>query len=105
MKAKVLIIVPALLALVGCSSEEEDAVRRLMIDPDAAQFRDVSRCQDNESILRGKANGKNRLGAYTGYRSFYSDGRSIAFEGDGEFINLLASCYGVAGAATPARSE
>lgn len=86
----------ALLLLLGCDfglkGEAKDSVRRSMLDPDAAQFRDLEFCGDN--VLMGYVNGKNAFGAYTGFKMFvYEDGRSAVF-GDPFFYPLLERCVG-----------
>lgn len=69
----------SILALCSCSSvaerQAQDLVRHDMMDPDAAQFRDVKVISDGHCVI-GEVNGKNRMGAYTGFRPFIVDLRS-----------------------------
>lgn len=87
-------LILAILPLLGaCEGDAERAVRRNMLDPDAAQFRDVRRCNGDRAVWSGEANGKNSFGAYTGYRAFfYSDG-NVAYAGDALFMPMLNRCY------------
>lgn len=55
---------------------EQQAVRDLMADPAAAQFRKVSRCTDGPGI-HGEVNGKNAFGGYVGFRPFVSIGGEV----------------------------
>lgn len=61
-------------SLVDPYSEAKEAVRRLLKDPDSANFRDVRRCAKPGAIW-GEVNSKNSYGAYAGFSSFiYADG-------------------------------
>lgn len=71
-------------ALSGCSAldpyaDAKEAVRRLMKDPDSAQFRDVSRCSKPDAIW-GEVNSKNSYGAYSGFERFiFADGEAVVW--------------------------
>jgi len=91
MRRSILAILPLLCA---CEGEAEKAVRRTMLDPDAAQFRDVSRCTSDSEVWRGDVNGKNSFGAYTGFKPFFYSGYSVAYPGDSAFSGMMARCYG-----------
>lgn len=91
----------AILAACGQTSEAEDAVRRLMRDPDATQFRDVETCSADREVIRGDANSKNGFGAYTGFKPFFYSAYQVAFAGDAEFMPMMERCYGKS-ASTPA---
>lgn len=83
-----------LIPLLGsCEGEAERAVRRGMLDPDAAQFREVRRCSGDPTIWRGEVNGKNTFGAYTGFKPFFFSDGSTAYTGDPGFMVLLDRCY------------
>jgi hypothetical protein len=81
----------ALLALAGCdiSSNEpppdlgiaaaEQAVKRILIDPESAQFSGISRNSETGAYC-GYVNAKNRLGGYTGDKRFaFNNGRVVFF--------------------------
>lgn len=53
------------------SAVEEEAkayIANLLVDPSAAQFRSVAVI---EKCVRGEVNGKNRMGGYTGFATFF----------------------------------
>lgn len=63
--------IAVLLVLTGCSTEQsraEQAAADLLIDPDSAKFRNV--VDKGDGIWCGEINGKNRMGAYSGYQPF-----------------------------------
>jgi len=49
-------------------AKAREAVARTLIDPDSARFRNV---ESRDGTVCGEVNGKNRMGAYTGYVRFY----------------------------------
>lgn len=83
------------LALGGCDQfkDAKDAVRHTMPDPDSAQFRDVEQCGGDSKIVHGEVNGKNRYGAYDGFKHFFYAEYQVAFASDREFSALLDRCY------------
>ena len=81
------------LLLCACEGEAEQAVRRSMIDPDATQFRDVKRCRGDAAVWQGEANGKNRLGAFVGFKAFYYANGQVAFAEDPAFVGLMNRCF------------
>lgn len=94
MKLRVITCLASLL-LVGCeSSRVEDAVRRQMRDPDATQFREVSRCPADNSVWRGEYNAKNGFGAYNGFQSFYYADGYVITAGQGDILAALHRCFG-----------
>lgn len=69
-----------MLTIGGCSDSTQsaqDAVAYNLIDPDSAKFREV-RTTDVGAVC-GQVNGKNRMGAYVGFKDF------VAFENGGEW--------------------
>ncbi|MBX7497235.1 hypothetical protein K3172_15350 [Qipengyuania sp. 6B39] len=61
----------AILMLGGCSNptqNAQDAVAYNLLDPDSAKFREV-RTTDTGAVC-GQINGKNRMGAYVGFKNF-----------------------------------
>jgi len=64
-----------------------------MLDPDAAQFRDVRRCTGDRDVWRGEVNGKNRLGAFVGFKPFFYSGYRVAFSEDYDFSSMMDRCY------------
>lgn len=77
----------------ACEGEAEKAVRSKMLDPEAAQFRDVGRCTGDRDVWRGEVNGKNGFGAYTGFKPFFYSDYSVAFLEDSGFIAMMDRCY------------
>lgn len=77
----------------------QQAAANELINPSSAQFRNV-RLGALDSVC-GEINGKNRLGAYVGFRSFYADakGATASIEPDdrnddeGEAAPVLRSTY------------
>lgn len=69
-------IVAVGLLVTGCTPAEHKAAEAYisgqMFDPDAAKFRNVRSISKYGSInaVCGEVNGKNRLGAYVGFRTF-----------------------------------
>lgn len=47
----------------------KDAAKEMLIDPDSAQFRKVAAAKDGSGIC-GEINGRNRMGAYSGFTRF-----------------------------------
>jgi hypothetical protein len=90
MRRAILAILPLLCA---CEGEAEKAVRSKMLDPEAAQFRDVERCTGDRDVWRGEVNGKNRLGAFVGFKPFFYSGYRVAFLEDYDFSGLMDRCY------------
>lgn len=80
----------------GCSNPAEELVRREMIDPDSAQFEEISTCPGDSSLTTGRVNGKNRMGAYTGFTAFFVEGDTVHFAGEDSstnFLQLIDRCY------------
>lgn len=83
----------------GEMGKAKDAVRRLLKDPDSAQFRDVQACA-KPGAVRGEVNGKNSYGGYAGFEPFiYADGsaailsdRATAYDLD-RWEALSRKCY------------
>lgn len=88
----------AALAATACgltpASQAQDAVRRGLLDPDSAEFRDVSVCLADRSIIKGDVNSKNTFGGYVGFKPFFYDGFSVAYAVDDAFTALMDRCYG-----------
>lgn len=93
---RVIIAVTAALALAGCDGtmKVKNAVKATLIDPSSAQFRKVEKCTEDPTVWRGDVNGKNGMGAYVGFRPFFSDGTTAAKAGDDGFSKLLDRCFG-----------
>lgn len=90
----VVAILPGLSGAEGGNVEAaKDAVRRTMLDPDAAQFRDVERCSGDRKVVRGEVNGKNSFGAYTGFKSFFYADYHVANLEDPDFTEIMNRCY------------
>jgi len=61
----------------------KDAAAALLIDPSSAQFRNVHTGDDDSlGTVCGEINGKNRLGAYTGFTRFAVRGESAMLRPD-----------------------
>lgn len=89
---------PAALATVaiiisGCSNAAEEAVRQELIDPSSAEFRKVEACSGDSSITRGEVNGKNRVGAYTGFEPFFVEFGIVHFVASPRFTDTMNRCY------------
>lgn len=84
-------------------NEAEDAVRYLMKDPDSAQFREVSACPDDPTVIRGEYNARNGYGAYAGFQPFYhSADTGVVLLADEQFSEVSGRCYGTDAAGDPA---
>lgn len=59
------------------------AVRSSLTDPNSAQFRNVyaNYTEEFDLVACGQVNSRNRLGGYTGFKRFVSNGRSAILEG------------------------
>lgn len=57
------------------AQEAQELVRHDMLDPSATQFRNMA-VNNKGGCVTGEVNGKNRFGAYTGFRPFVVDIRS-----------------------------
>ncbi len=79
--------------LCACDGEAERAVRQGMLDPEAANFRDVARCDGDRNIWHGSVNGKNEFGAYTGFKSFYYSVNHVSYVEDADFLPLMERCF------------
>lgn len=86
-------VVCASVMLGSCGNPAEDAVRAELIDGESARFRDVARCSGDSEIWRGDVNGKNRMGAYTGFEPFFYDGIAVAFLSSDNFSDMMGRCY------------
>lgn len=92
---KRIVAVASMAALVaGCSNAAEQAVRAELIDPESAEFREVKTCTGDSSITRGEVNGKNRLGAYTGFEFFFVEDGRVYFAGTDGVMEVMDRCYG-----------
>jgi hypothetical protein len=80
--------------LTGCNNAAEEAVRRELVDPDSAQFREVKTCSGDPNISTGEVNGKNRMGAYTGFEPFFVEGGRVFFAATDGFVAAMNKCYG-----------
>jgi len=69
-------------------------VRRELIDPDSAQFREVKACAGNSKITTGEVNGKNRMGAYTGFEFFFVEDGRVYFAATDGVMQVMDRCYG-----------
>lgn len=73
-------------SLHGCTaeknaiSEAKEAAAAKTRDPDAAKFRNVKLCPDDENWVTGQINGKNAFGAYVGFTNFYASGELAYLE-------------------------
>lgn len=86
--------IAVLAMLTGCSNPAEEAVRQELIDPDSAQFREVQACPGDASITRGEVNGKNRMGAYTGFEFFFVEDGRVYFAASDGVMQVMDRCYG-----------
>lgn len=81
--------------LTGCGpSEAEKAVRERMLDPEATQFKDVKPCPADKEMTVGNFNGKNLMGAFTGFKPFFYKKYQTVLLGDPGFEQMLKDCYG-----------
>ena len=78
-------VATAALLCASCSNGVEDDVRNRLVDPNSAQFSELS--TENE-ITCGLVNSKNRMGGYTGNVLFVTQGGDVAFWGDHDFESL-----------------
>ena len=62
----------AAIALSGCTSDEQAklAVKKLLNDPDSAQFSDLTKGKSKGDVC-GTVNAKNRMGGYAGATPFF----------------------------------
>lgn len=107
---KMLWVMACAVAVSGCESEAEKAVRETLVDPSSAEFKDVETCPGDSSITTGQVNGKNRMGAYAGFNGFFVEDGRVVYAGDDAFMQLLDRCYDTGGsrledAAAEARAE
>ena len=91
---RIITISAALFGLSACDDAAKQAVRDTLIDPGSAQFKDMRQCPDDRNITLGEVNGKNRLGAYTGFKPFFYESGRVYFAGDAEFVSTMNRCYG-----------
>ena len=82
------------LCLAGCSAAAKDAVRGVLLDPDAAQFKNMETCPAAGGMATGEVNAKNRSGAFAGSMPFFVNGPEVTFVDDPSFTRLLDECYG-----------
>ncbi|MBF9150048.1 type VI secretion system-associated protein TagO [Novosphingobium jiangmenense] len=82
------------LALTGCNSAVEKAVRDQLIDGESAVFKEVSTCPNDTSISHGQVNAKNRMGAFVGFEPFFYDGSIVSFASSATFTAAMNRCYG-----------
>lgn len=74
-KWMLVIAAAACLAACGAQNEAKEAVKKLLNDPDSAQFSDL---QDgkNKGDVCGAVNAKNRMGGYVGKTPFFYEKRT-----------------------------
>lgn len=91
-----LILLLATTLIGGCEreSQAEQAVRAKMLDPDATQFRNVGPCSADKAVTYGEANGKNLMGAYTGFKPFFYGDYHAVLVGDYDFTPMMERCFG-----------
>lgn len=72
----------------------KDAVRRVLVDPESAQFRDVRQYSkpDSPVLVCGKVNAKNRMGGYTGFHNFMLYGATVALGADELQSATIGAC-------------
>ncbi len=94
----------AVLLIQGCDfpfgeiHDAKEKVRETMLDPSAAKFRDVEK---KNGFICGHVNGKNKFGAYTGFKAFYftnstSGWRSLRWADDESVVNTklwVINCF------------
>lgn len=87
----------ALVVLCGCNriffSDEMDAVRDKLVDPDSAQFSEMKTC--GGGAVRGWVNSKNYVGGYTGKKEFVVVNGVASIDGpttELDFLNALHIC-------------
>ncbi|MBX3564842.1 MAG: hypothetical protein KF730_09725 [Sphingomonas sp.] len=75
----------------GCEGEAERAVRGQLVDPNSAQFSEVT---TKNGVTCGLVNSKNRLGGYTGRKMFIFQGGQVYFWNESPSIdqNSLSAC-------------
>lgn len=84
-------------ALAACNPahrEAEEAVRRLLTDPQSAQFSEMKQCGKSAAVT-GKVNAKNAFGGYTGPQIFYYANHEAGVVGvldDGAFLRAGEAC-------------
>jgi hypothetical protein len=83
-------VVAAVVLLTACNSKVTEAQRRVaerLIDPDSAQFRNVTVVGDS---VCGEVNSKNRFGGYVGFQRFGYNSQSgrIAILGGGRISDI-----------------
>ena len=91
-------LVGAIIAVSGCNSAQkaaEHAVSQDLPDPRSARFRNFH--INNEGVVCGEVNGKDRKGAYTGFRKFvyYSHTGNHHLEPEdigAQFENAMSLC-------------
>jgi hypothetical protein len=87
------IAIACLALLTGCKNAAEEAVRSELIDPESAEFRDVEACPGDSEITRGEVNGKNRMGAFTGFEFFFVEAGQVYFAGTDGVMEVMDRCY------------
>ena len=90
---KLAAVVCLTLAVTGCTSAVEEDVREQLIDPSSAEFKDVRMCDGDDTISVGQVNGKNRMGAYTGFEPFFHQYGIVYFASDPRFSEKMDRCY------------
>lgn len=64
----------------GCSiateSNFKDKIKRELVDPESAQFRDLKLTSSNK-CLTGEVNAKNRMGGYVGFKKFFASEQKV----------------------------
>lgn len=90
---KLAAVVCLTLVVAGCTSAVEEDVREQLIDPNSAEFKDVRTCDGDDTISVGQVNGKNRMGAYTGFEPFFHQYGIVYFASDPRFSEKMDQCY------------
>lgn len=94
------LVAASLLFAASCSpqhSEAQEAVKRLLNDPESAQFREVEDCPSGRGVT-GEVNAKNTYGGYVGFKPFFYVDRRVIMVDFEEFTSAMEICYNRSGA-------
>lgn len=83
--ARLVLAISFCMLIQACTNSTEsrlkERLKRDLIDPDSAQFRDTE-LSPNRECMSGQVNSKNRMGGYVGFKKFFVSEKEVILSKD-----------------------